>query len=308
MKRLLLILAIIAVLFMPMVGNNYVIRLATIMMLYCVLALSWNFIGGLTGYPSFATAAFFGLGAYTGAVCQGQGVPMYLAWIFGALMAAVFATGLGLAILRLRGHYFAIASLVVADVLREIVNSATKLTGGGMGFNLPILKLGVDAQAKLFFYLMFVLAVLTTVSAAYVIRHRLGFGLRCIKQNEDAANMIGINTTIYKTAAFTFSAVFVGWAGAFYASWVNYIEPGDVFDILFSVKPIVMVLLGKTGTVSGPIIGAIVFLFLEELVWRNFLTFHAGVLGLIVVALIFYLPNGLLAVDFRRWLGWRRNV
>ena len=290
-----------------MVGNNYVIRLATIMMLYCVLALSWNFIGGLTGYPSFATAAFFGLGAYAGAVCQGQGVPMYLAWIFGALMAAVFATGLGLAILRLRGHYFAIASLVVADVLREIVNSATKLTGGGMGFNLPILKLGVDAQAQLFFYLMFVLAVLTIVSAAYVNRHRLGFGLRCIKQNEDAANMIGINTTIYKTAAFTLSAVFVGWAGAFYASWVNYIEPGDVFDILFSVKPIVMVLLGKTGTVSGPIIGAIVFLFLEELVWRNFLTFHAGVLGLIVVALIFYLPNGLLAVDFRRWLGWRRN-
>jgi branched-chain amino acid transport system permease protein len=290
-----------------MVGNNYVIRLATIMMLYCVLALSWNFIGGLTGYPSFATAAFFGLGAYTGAVCQGQGVPMYLAWIFGALMAAVFATGLGLAILRLRGHYFAIASLVVADVLREIVNSATKLTGGGMGFNLPILKLGVDAQAKLFFYLMLVLAVLTIVSAAYVNRHRLGFGLRCIKQNEDAANMIGINATIYKTAAFTLSAVFVGWAGAFYASWVNYIEPGDVFDILFSVKPIVMVLLGKTGTVSGPIIGAIVFLFLEELVWRNFLTFHAGVLGLIVVALIFYLPNGLLAVDFRRRLGWRRN-
>lgn len=232
---------------------------------------------------------------------------MYLAWIFGALMAAVFATGLGLAILRLRGHYFAIASLVVADVLREIVNSTTKLTGGGMGFNLPILKLGVDAQAKLFFYLMFVLAVLTIVSAAYVNRHRLGFGLRCIKQNEDAANMIGINATIYKTAAFTLSAVFVGWAGAFYASWVNYIEPGDVFDILFSVKPIVMVLLGKTGTVSGPIIGAIVFLFLEELVWRNFLTFHAGVLGLIVVALIFYLPNGLLAVDFRRWLGWRRN-
>jgi len=290
-----------------MVGNNYVIRLATIMMLYCVLALSWNFIGGLTGYPSFATAAFFGLGAYTGAVCQGQGVPMYLAWIFGALMAAVFATGLGLAILRLRGHYFAIASLVVADVLREIVNSATKLTGGGMGFNLPILKLGVDAQAKLFFYLMLVLAVLTIVSAAYVNRHRLGFGLRCIKQNEDAANMIGINATIYKTAAFTLSAVFVGWAGAFYASWVNYIEPGDVFDILFSVKPIVMVLLGGTGTVSGPIIGAIVFLFLEELVWRNFLTFHAGVLGLIVVALIFYLPNGLLAVDFRRRLGWRRN-
>jgi len=307
MRRILLLLALVGVLLVPMVGNNYIIRLTTIMMLYCVLALSWNFIGGLTGYPSFATAAFFGLGAYAGAICQGQGIPMYLAWILGALMAAVFAAGLGLAILRLRGHYFAIASLVVADVLREVVNSATKLTGGGMGFNLPVLKMGIDTQTKLFYYLMFILAILTVVSAAYVNRHRLGFGLRCIKQNEDAANMIGINATIYKTVAFTLSAVFVGWAGAFYASWVNYIEPGDVFDILFSVKPIIMVLLGRAGTISGPIIGAVIFLFMEELVWRNFLTFHAGVLGLIVVALIFYLPDGVLALNFRRLLAWRRN-
>jgi branched-chain amino acid transport system permease protein len=307
MRRILLLSALVGILLVPMVGNNYIIRLTTIMMLYCVLALSWNFIGGLTGYPSFATAAFFGLGAYTGAICQGQGIPMYLAWILGALMAAVFATGLGLAILRLRGHYFAIASLVVADVLREVVNSATKLTGGGMGFNLPVLKMGIDAQTKLFYYLMFILAILTVISAAYVNRHRLGFGLRCIKQNEDAANMIGINATIYKTIAFTLSAVFVGWAGAFYASWVNYIEPGDVFDILFSVKPIIMVLLGRAGTISGPIIGAVVFLFMEELVWRNFLTFHSGVLGLIVVALIFYLPDGILALNFRRLLAWRRN-
>jgi branched-chain amino acid transport system permease protein len=307
MKRGFWILAAIIVLLLPWVGNNYFIRLATIMMMYSVLALSWNFIGGLTGYPSFATAAFFGLGAYAGAVSQGQGVPMYLAWVIGAVLAALFATGLGLAILRLRGHYFAIASLVVADVLREIVNSTTNLTGGGMGLNLPILKLGVDMQAKLFYYCMFGIALLTIFTAAYVMRRPLGFGLGCIKQNEDAANIIGINATIFKTIAFSLSAVFVGGAGAFYASWVNYIEPGDVFDILFSIKPIVMVLLGRAGTVSGPIIGAIAFLFLEELVWRNFLTFHAGVLGLIVVFLIFYLPNGMLALNYRRWLAWRKS-
>ena len=307
MKRSLLVLALAGIVLLPMVGNNYIIRLATIMMLYCVLALSWNFIGGLIGYPSFATAAFFGLGAYAGAVCQGQGVPMVLAWVIGAILAAVFAAGLGLAILRLRGHYFAIASLVVADVLREIVNSTTELTGGGMGFNLPILRLGVDAQARLFYYLMFGLAILTVVVAAYVDRHRLGFGLRCIKQNEDAANMIGVHATIYKTVAFTLSAVFVGWAGAFYASWVNYIEPGDVFDIFFSLKPIVMVLLGGAGTVSGPILGAVVFLLLEELVWRNFLTFHAGVLGVMVVALIFFLPDGVLALNFRSLLSGRKR-
>jgi len=307
MKRGFWILAVVIVLFLPWVGNNYFIRLTTIMMLYCVLALSWNFIGGLTGYPSFATAAFFGLGAYAGGVAQGQGIPMYISWIIGAALAALFATGLGLAILRLRGHYFAIASLVVADVLREIVNSTTNLTGGGMGLNLPILKLGVDVQAKLFYYCMFVIALLTLFTAAYVMRRPLGFGLGCIKQNEDAANIIGINTTIYKTIAFGLSAVFVGGAGAFYASWVNYIEPGDVFDILFSIKPIVMVLLGKTGTLSGPILGAIVFLVLEELVWRNFLTFHAGVLGLIVVFLILYLPDGMLAIQYRRWFAWRKS-
>jgi branched-chain amino acid transport system permease protein len=307
MKRGGWLLAAGIVLLLPWVGNNYFIRLATIMMLYSVLALSWNFIGGLTGYPSFATAAFFGLGAYAGAVSQGHGVPLYLAWGVGAVLAALFATGLGLALLRLRGHYFAIASLVVADVLREIVNSTTDLTGGGMGLNLPVLKLSVDAQARLFYYCMLAIVLLTIFTAAYVMRRPLGFGLGCIKQNEDAANIIGINTTAFKTVAFSLSAVFVGAAGAFYASWVNYIEPGDVFDILYSVKPIVMVLLGRAGTVSGPIIGAIVFLLLEELVWRNFLTFHAGVLGLIIVFLIFYLPEGMLALHYRRWLAWRKG-
>ena len=151
MKRGFWILAVVIVLFFPGLEINYFIRLATIMMLYCVLALSWNFIGGLTGYPSFATAAFFGLGAYAGGVAQGQGIPMYIAWIIGAALAALFATGLGLAILRLRGHYFAIASLVVADVLREIVNSTTNLTGGGMGLNLPYpqVRRGCPGQAFL---------------------------------------------------------------------------------------------------------------------------------------------------------------
>jgi branched-chain amino acid transport system permease protein len=150
---------------------------------------------------------------------------------------------------------------------------------------------------------MFAIAAVTLAVSAYVRRRPLGFGLRCIKQNEDAANMIGINTTIFKTIAFTLSSVFVGCTGAFYASWVNYIDPEDVFEVLISVKPIVMVLLGGAGTLIGPVIGAAVFLFLEELVWRNFLTFHAGVLGLVVIFLVLFLPTGLLTVDFRKLLN-----
>ena len=291
-------LAAAALVALPFAGNNYVIRLATVMAMYAVLALSWNFVGGLAGYPSFATAAFFGLGAYVGAIAQGQGAPLVAAWTLAGAGAAVFAAGLGLVLLRLRGHYFAIGSLVVAEVLREITNSWTGLTGGGMGLNLPILRIGVTAQAQLFYAAMTALAVLTLAATVAVSRGRLGFGLRTIQQNEAAAGMLGLNTTLYKTVAFTVSAVFAGAAGGVYASWVSYIEPADVYDVLLSVKPIVMALLGGVGTVLGPVLGAVVFLALEELVWRQFLYIHAGLLGLIIVVLIYVLPRGLLA--FRR--------
>jgi branched-chain amino acid transport system permease protein len=290
---------------LPLAGNNYVIRLASIMMLYAVLALSWNFIGGLTGYPSFATAAFFGLGAYAGAVAQSRGLGPWLAWPLAAVVTAVFAFLLGVIILRLRGHYFAIASLVVGEVLREVANTWTGVTGGGMGLNLPVMRVGVTAQARLFYVVLAGLAALTVIATIVISRGKLGFGLRSIQQNEDAANMVGVNTTLYKTVAFMLSGVFVGAAGAVYAAWVNYIEPTDVFDVLYSVKPIVMVLLGGAGTVLGPVVGAVAFLALEELVWRNFLTIHAGLLGLIIVVLIFFLPRGLLALGRRHRVAAR---
>ena len=276
------------------------------MLMYGVFAMSWNFIGGMAGYPSFAVAAFFGLGAYTGAVAQKFDLPLGLAWGLAGLAALVFAGLLGIALLRLRGHYFAIASLVVAEVLRELVNSATELTGGGMGLNLPVPRMAsVDVQAAFFFYAMLGLAAVTF--AAMLVTHysRLGFGLRCIQQNEPAADMLGVDTTSYKVAAFMLSGVFVGMAGAIYASWVHYIEPPDVFDVLYSVKAIVMVLLGGAGSVFGPLLGAAVFLSLEELVWREFLQFHTGVLGLLIVLLVMFLPKGLLALSAR--LPWSRT-
>jgi branched-chain amino acid transport system permease protein len=277
-----------------------------LILMWGAAAAAWNIAGGYAGQVSLGHSAFFGLGAYAGAVSQAHGVPPYLASPLAALLTGLFAGALGLTILRLRGHYFAIASLVVGEVLREIANTSTGLTGGGMGLNLPILRLSVLAQARLFYFAMFALAGLTLVTAAVVSRNRLGFGLRSIQQNEDAANIVGVNTTLYKTAGFVLSAVFVGAAGALYAAWVNYIEPSDVFDVLYSVKPIVMVLLGGAGTLGGPVLGAIVFLLLEELVWRNFLTIHAGLLGLIIVALIFFLPGGLLALDLRSRLARAR--
>ncbi len=291
------VVLLVALLAVPLASEAYWLRLATTVLMYGVLAMSWNFIGGMAGYPSFASAAFFGLGAYGGAVAQKYGAPPYLAWVFAGALAALFAAAVGYALLRLRGHYFAIASLVVAEVLRELVNSATDLTGGGMGLNLPVPQSSsVDAQARYFYYAMLALAVLTFAVSAVVRHSRLGFGLRCIHQNEAAADMLGVNTTAYKVAAFVLSGTFVGAAGALYASWVHYIEPPDVFDVLYAVKPIVMVLLGGAGTLFGPLIGAGLFISLEELVWRNYLSLHTGVLGLLIVLLVVFLPRGVLAL------------
>jgi branched-chain amino acid transport system permease protein len=195
----------------------------------------------------------------------------------------------------------------VAEVLRELVNSMTDLTGGGMGLNLPIPTMSsVDAQARYFYYVMLLLAAATFAAMLLTRYSKLGFGLRCIQQNESAADMLGVDTTLYKVSAFALSGVFVGVAGAVYASWVYYIEPPDVFDVLFSVKAIVMVLLGGAGSMFGPLVGAAAFLSLEELVWRNYLEVHTGVLGLLIVLLVLFLPKGLLSLSQR--LGRRGGV
>jgi branched-chain amino acid transport system permease protein len=139
---------------LPLTGNNYLLRLATTICMYAVMAQSWNFIGGLAGYPSFATAAFFGLGAYASAILQNHGTPLPVAWGCAGVVSLAFAAFLGGAILHLRGHYFAIASLIVAEMLREIVNTLPNFTGGGKGLNLPMLPISVAAQAQFFFYAM----------------------------------------------------------------------------------------------------------------------------------------------------------
>ncbi len=309
MTRLIVVATALVLVALPFMADNYVLRLATTMLMYSALALGWNFIGGFAGYPSFATAAFFGLGAYAGGVLQTRGVPMPAAWLLAGAIVALFAAALGRAILHLRGHYFAIATLVAAEVLREVTNSATDLTGGGMGLNLPVLSADVTTQARLFYFAMLVVAAAALATTALVAESRLGFGLRCIQQNEDAAIMLGINTRRYKVVAFTLSAVFPGVCGGIYASWVNYIDPTDVYDVLLSVKPIVMVLLGGAGTVLGGVYGAFLFLLMEELVWRNLLQFHAGLLGIIVVCLVLFLPHGLRGIGLPSLLSrWRQRT
>jgi len=190
----------------------------------------------------------------------------------------------------------------VAEVLREVTNSATDLTGGGMGLNIPLGTSsggGVMAEAIFFFLAMWALLLVTLAVLVAVERSKLGFGLRCIRQNEAAADMIGVNATAYKSVAFALSGVFVAMAGTLYAGWVHYIEPPDVYDILFSVKPIVMALLGGLGSIVGAVTGAFVFLAVEEVVWRNYLQVHTGVLGFLIVVLLLFLPQGIVSFGRR---------
>lgn len=291
--RLALVIAALAAagIALSLTGNPYAMRVATTALMYAGLALSWNVIGGYTGYPSFATAAFFGVGAYTGAIMQNAGLPVWQAWLVAPLVSAALAAAIGFAILRLRGHYFAVGSLVIPEVLREIVNSAS-ITGGGMGLNLPVVRLSIQQQGSLFLAAMGIITVAALIMTLRIDRGRLGIAFRCIEQNEAAAVMIGVNATLYKVVAFTLSGLLAGAVGGVYANWINYIDPSDAFDVLISVKPIVMVLLGGAGTVYGPLLGAGLFVLLEEVIWRNFLTVHTGILGLIIVLLILFLPQG----------------
>ncbi|ABD04855.1 inner-membrane translocator [Rhodopseudomonas palustris HaA2] len=296
---LLVLIACVAAL--PLFGGAYALRLGTIACMYAVLALSWNVVGGFAGYPSFATAAFFGFGAYCGGVLMGKGFPLWAAAAVAGLLALVSAVALGAVLLRLRGHYFAIASLSLAEVLREVVNNATDLTGGGMGLNIPLASgAGVMAEATFFFYAMWGVMLITALMVIVVANSKLGFALNCIRQNETASSMVGLNTTLAKSIAFGLSACFVSVAGGIYAAWVHYIDPSDVFDILYSVKPIVMALMGGLGSPLGVACGAFMYLGLEEVVWRNYTHIHTGVLGVLIVMLLLFLPHGLSSLRFDR--------
>jgi branched-chain amino acid transport system permease protein len=282
---------------LPLFGGAYALRLGTTACMYSILALSWNVVGGFAGYPSFATAAFFGFGAYMTGVLLSMGLPLLPSVLLTLLTSLLLNALLGAVLLRLRGHYFAIASLSLVEVLSELVNNATDLTGGGMGLNIPLASgSGIMADAMFFFYAMWGLLLATAVIVIAVSTSKLGFGLSCIRQNETAAGMVGLNATLYKSIAFALSACFVSAAGGIYAAWVHYIDPSDVFDVLYSIKPIVMALMGGIGSPLGVVGGAFLYLGLEEVVWRNYIQIHTGVLGVLIVLLLLFLPHGLVSL------------
>ncbi|MCZ0733486.1 branched-chain amino acid ABC transporter permease [Phreatobacter sp. AB_2022a] len=281
-------------------GETYLLRLATQLALLVALSVAWNLVGGFTGYPSFATAAFFGLGAYATAVAQEAGWPLPLAFALAALCGALLAAPFGFAILRLRGHYFAIASLMLVTILKEVTTGWASLTGGGMGINLPGAGGDPIVIARIALQTMVMLAAAAIALSIVVARGRLGFGLACIRMNETAALGAGIDAPRLKTIAFTLSAAICGLAGAAYARWIGYIDPSDVYDVMWSVRPIIATLIGGVGTVMGPVVGAVVYMVFEELMWRNLLTFGTGALGILIALLVLIMPGGIIPSLMKR--------
>ncbi len=293
--KIILLIALLACAFFPSVTSGFWIRLLTSIFLYAILAQGLNIIAGFTGYAAFGNMIFFGLGAYTvGILMVKAGISFFLSLIAAGAVGIIVAILIGMPLLRLRGHYFALASLGAAEAVRQIMDNLTDLCGGAMGLTLPQMT-GKPAQVNLsFYYLMFILLILSFAATYTISKNRLGYALKAIKANEEAADTMGINTTLYKIVAWAISGIFTAIAGGIYAYWFTFIEPATVFDVMIVVKLFVILLLGGAGTVMGPLYGAFIFEGISEIVWSRFLNLHMGILGIIVILIVFFIPNGLI--------------
>jgi branched-chain amino acid transport system permease protein len=278
---------------LPLLTDKLWFRIATTVAMFVVMASAWNIIGGLTGYASFGNVAFFGLGAYTtGAVVGNLKWPFALALVFAPVVAAAFAVIVGIPLLRLRGHYFAVATLGVGVAVGEVVNNIEPL-GAATGLFLPIIR-----SDLLFFYLMLGAAILAVLTTWVILRTRFGYGLLAIRENEEAAAVIGVNTTFYKVAAFCIAAALTGIAGAIFAQWNSFINQDNAFAISDNVQMILMAVIGGTGTVLGPVAGAISLeLIIQTLAGGGSGSVFSQIgLGVLLAVCVIFIPRGV--IDF----------
>jgi branched-chain amino acid transport system permease protein len=276
----------------PSLGSGYGVRSVLQLFMWIALAGSWNLISGLTGYVSFGHVAFFGAGAYaTGILITKAGWPWLAAALAGGGAACALAIVIGYPCLRLKGPYFAIAMLGLNEVLRALVSYFEGLTGGGLGLSMPTLEASVPI-----YYVMGLTAMAVTALTYLVITSRFGLRLMTIREDEVAAEAMGINTFRHKLYAFLLSAVGPGIVGGLAARDQGYIEPISVFPLATTITMIVMVLFGGKGTVWGPVLGAAVLFVFQELVWARFIYLHQLLFGAIIIAVVLLMPRGVLGL------------
>lgn len=290
----LLIIVVVLFIFLPRFLSGYWIRVLTAIFMYAVISQGMNLMSGYMGYLPFGNAMFFGIGAYVTAIGMSKDLSFLIATPLAAIIAIIFGILLGLPVLRLRGHYFAIATIGMSGAILSVVQNATEVTGGAMGTTLPIIDKSPEVTYNYFYLAMFSLMVITSLTIYLVIKSKFGFGIRSIKANEEAANSMGINTTYHKVVAWAISAFFTSLAGAIYAYWMSFIAPDEVFDVMIAVNTIVIMLIGGAGTILGPTIGAFLFELLSEVTWSTFLEYHLAVLGITTIIIVFFVPKGVI--------------
>ncbi len=286
-------------LFAPQLVRGYWIRLLTNMFMFAVLAESVNIIAGYCGYLALGNMLFFGLGAYIVAVLM---VPLHFSFAAALALAGLgsclFSALIGLPILRLKSQYFLTGTMGLMELLREIVRNLG-FAGGGQGIIMPIFPGTPEAANSFFYYAMLILMAATVACTLFIARSHLGFAFLAIRFDEDAAAVMGINPTPYKTIAWALSALFTGLAGGVYCYWMSYINPVEAFQVAPSIKMFLMMTLGGRATVLGPVIGAFFIEFISEIVWGKFLQLHFLILGVILVLVVIFTPTGFMDL-FRR--------
>lgn len=274
------------------------------LLMYVGLASSLNILMGYTGYVSFGHIVFFGLGGYTGFyfVSQ-QGWSLYGAILAGGLLSAVLAGLLGLAILRLRGAYFALATIGINEAARAFVNNFGPFGGPtGMSTNFSVYQAyGGPAQALWTTFILMWLVTLVILVVSHAAKHsRFGLGLMAIREDEDAALILGVNAPRAKTLAFIISAFFPGIIGTLFLFKNGNVEPGDAFRLQMSIETLVMIMLGGQGTVLGPVLGAATYQQLRTYLLTSpiFKNLHLAFAGLALLLIVLFIPAGI--------VGWLR--
>lgn len=278
-------------------------------LLFATMATSWNIMGGYTGYKSLGHSTFFGLGAYLVAIAASKWGwnPLWSAPLL-ALIVAVVGMGLGWIMLRTTGSAFVIATIAMLLIFRLLALNMRSITGGAPGLSQPLPPWTPEFSRMPFFYYMLVCLIVAVVTSAYIRRSRFGLGLLAIRDDEGKAEMVGVNTTLYKVIAFGISAYFVAVGGGIWSYFTTHISPIFAFDIIIGVEMILMTMLGGIGTLWGPVLGAFIYIPASDLILFQFgsTTIHLAVLGILMMLILLFLPQGILPT-ISEWLEKRQT-
>jgi len=287
-----IVVVILILVFVPLVTERTdLITWFMFTLLYITLSQSWNLIGGYTGQQNLGHAAFFGIGALITRYLWLYGLPLPLAILAGALAAALFAVLIGFPAFRLRGVYFIIGTLVLAEILKIIFDTVLPRA------NVLPSKLLNTYSLTPRYYLSLVIALLVVAAVSWISRSRLGLGLMSIREDEDAAEASGVNTQKYKLIAFLISTFIAGLAGGIYAYYAAAAQPGYLFSAVWTFDAVIIVFVGGVGTIWGPIIGSVFFVLLKQLL-SLYLPggSHVLVFGILFIIVVLYLPGGLIGL------------